>query len=240
MAKLILMFGERVLREIPVGAEPVTIGRLPDNMVVIDNPAVSGHHARVLVEGGVYIVEDLQSRNGTFVNGQRITRQALGSGDVVLVGKHNFVFEDAGKEEALPAAAPPPAPALPDLGGTVFLDTKAHKEMLAKLGAAAPARAAVAPAAVLTVVSGATSKREYTLDVQTALIGKSSTALVQLQGWLKPDLAASITRRENRYVLTPLKGKTQVNKQPVTGPCELQPGDVIEVSGVVMQFNLKT
>ena len=71
MPKLILKFEERELQECAVGTHPVSIGRLPDNNVVIDNPAVSGRHARVYREGNHYVLEDLKSTNGTFVNGQR-------------------------------------------------------------------------------------------------------------------------------------------------------------------------
>ena len=258
MAKLILMFDEQVLREIPVGPTPLGIGRLPDNAVMIDNPAVSSRHARVIVQGGQYIVEDLKSLNGTFVNEQRITRHTLQHGDAVLVGKHTLLF-DATAEKAAPATQPASAPAAPvqDLGGTVFLDTKAHKEMLSKMAAEAeskaealtarmPAaqtagRAAAAPAqlGVLTVLSGSTDQPQYVLEGQTALIGKSKTALVRLKGWFKPDVAAAITRKRNSYVVTPLAGKTRVNRQPLTGPYELQEGDVVEVSGVSLQFTLQ-
>ena len=67
MPKLILKFDDRELQECAVGTHAVTIGRLPDNMLVIDNAAVSGRHARVYREGNHYVVEDLKSTNGTFV-----------------------------------------------------------------------------------------------------------------------------------------------------------------------------
>jgi len=78
MPKLILQFENRVLKEYPTGVM-VTIGRLPDNMVIIDNPAVSSHHACVYSDGDQFIVEDLQSTNGTFVNEKRVTRHTLTS-----------------------------------------------------------------------------------------------------------------------------------------------------------------
>ena len=86
MPKLTLKFEARELRECAVGAHPVNIGRLPDNTIVIDNPAVSGRHARVFREGNHYVVEDLKSTNGTFVNEKPIARHTLLEGDVVLVG----------------------------------------------------------------------------------------------------------------------------------------------------------
>ncbi len=105
MPKLILKFDDRELQECAVGTHPVTIGRLPDNMIVIDNPAVSGRHARVFREGNHYVVEDLKSTNGTFVNEKPIARHTLLDGDVVLVGKHSLVFSLAGGEQAPMAQA---------------------------------------------------------------------------------------------------------------------------------------
>lgn len=241
MAKLILKFEDRILREIPVGQSPVTIGRLPNNTVAIDNPAVSGQHARLVVEGGQYILEDLNSRNGTFVNNQPINRHLLHEGDVVAIGKHTLVFHLVGKGEAAEAAPGPvsaSAAAVQDLGGTVYLDTKGQKELLAKTAAQAKAAApATGPQqAVLTVLSGRTDKREYTLEAQTTLIGKSSTAQIRLKGWFKPQVAAAITRKGTGYMLTPLSGKAQVNNQALKQSYELKPGDVVHISGVTMQF----
>ncbi|HKZ53274.1 MAG TPA: FHA domain-containing protein [Candidatus Acidoferrales bacterium] len=242
MPKLILKFEDRILREILVGQSPVTIGRLPNNTVAIDNPAVSGQHARVVVEGGQYILEDLNSRNGTFVNNQPINRHVLREGDVVGIGKHTLVFHTVGKGEA-PAAEPGPASvpaaAVQDLGGTVYLDTKAQKELLAKAAAQTKAAAPVtAPKqGVLTILSGRTDQRQYTLEAQTTLVGKSSTAQIRLKGWFKPQVAAAITRKGTAYVLTPLAGKAQINNQPLKQSYELKPGDVVHISGVTLQFS---
>ena len=107
MPKLILKFENRVLQEIVLGSEDVHIGRLPDNTVAIDNPAVSGRHARVACGSGSYVLMDLKSTNGTFVNEQLITEHTLRNGDVVLVGKHQLVFVDAEDTEAATPLADP-------------------------------------------------------------------------------------------------------------------------------------
>src|SRR5688500_12339696 len=82
MAKLTLQFEGRVLKEYVVG-KSLTIGRLPDNTIVIENPAVSAHHARVFRDGDHVVVEDLKSTNGTFVNEQHVDRHVLRSGDAL-------------------------------------------------------------------------------------------------------------------------------------------------------------
>jgi pSer/pThr/pTyr-binding forkhead associated (FHA) protein len=92
MPRLILNFDEGDLQECAVGTDPVSIGRLPGNTVVIDHPAVSGRHARVHREGIDYVLEDLQSTNGTFVNDKAIARHTLLEGDVIVLGKHTLTF----------------------------------------------------------------------------------------------------------------------------------------------------
>jgi predicted component of type VI protein secretion system len=95
MSKLTLQYEDTVLREFTADSG-LTIGRLPDNVVVVDNPAVSGRHARVVREGDQVVLEDLSSTNGTFVNGRAVTRHVLQHGDEVLVGKHELVVDRSG------------------------------------------------------------------------------------------------------------------------------------------------
>jgi pSer/pThr/pTyr-binding forkhead associated (FHA) protein len=127
MPRLVLTFDDRVVNEYALDSV-VTIGRLPDNMLVIDNPAVSGHHARILLEGDRYVVEDLRSKNGTFVNEQDVVRATLQNGDVLLVGKHKLVFDETADAESIVAR-----PTLPTPGKTAYLDTKKQRALLARL-----------------------------------------------------------------------------------------------------------
>jgi pSer/pThr/pTyr-binding forkhead associated (FHA) protein len=141
MAKLYLKFEANILKEVNIGQKDVvTIGRLPDNGLQIDNLAVSGHHARVFWDVDHFAIEDNQSLNGTYVNNQRITKHALKDNDSVLIGKHNIVFKDEWHEDTpstAPASKAKAMPALPKMESTVVLDTKKAKEMLAAARAAA-------------------------------------------------------------------------------------------------------
>jgi hypothetical protein len=240
--KLTLQFEGRMLKDYVVGSG-LTIGRLPDNAVIIDNPAVSGHHARVYREADQIILEDLHSTNGTFVNTQHVSRHVLQHGDVVLVGKHHLVFDQS-------VAAQPPSPAaLPNLGDTVYLDTKQHRALRASLEdarleaeRAAKSRAAAkstARAGVLHVIAGDADEPEYDLTAQTSLIGRSSSAHVRLRGWFKPSIALAIARSSEGYVVTPMGGKPSLNHEPLTSRHHLQEGDVLTVSGLVLEFHWK-
>lgn len=240
MAKLVVKFDERVLGEYPVDSE-VTIGRLPDNTVVIDNPAVSGHHARIFLDGDDFIVEDLRSKNGTYVNEKDVIRTALRNRDVLLVGKHRLVFDLAATADATRAHG-----RVPTLGKTAYLNTKKHRELLAKLRAErARTNAQAVPSpkheagAFLRIVDGPTDRQEYAIQNHISFIGNSTEALVRLHGWWKPKTAAAIVQNEAGFTVTDFDGSTLVNNQPLPdGSQQLKHGDMLEVSGLVIQFTL--
>ncbi len=100
MARLLLSLDGQVLAEYNMNKERYTIGRLPDNDVRIDNPAVSGHHALVINILNDSFLEDLNSTNGTYVNGKLIKKHALQHGDVITIGHHQLRFVDEQGEEA--------------------------------------------------------------------------------------------------------------------------------------------
>jgi predicted component of type VI protein secretion system len=233
MPSLILQYGHDILKEYDLG-ESLTIGRLPDNTVVIDNPAVSGHHARVSWDGSHFVVEDLNSTNGTYVNEKRVIRHLLQDGDVVLVGKHKLVYDPMTGGE--PVIRPTVGPTLTSLQDTVYLDTKKHKELLAKT---VPAPAARVTVGVLRVLSGRAEMAEYRLDRHTTVIGRSERAIVRLHGWWKPKVAVVITRAEDTYVATRLSGWPRVNNESLTGRHPLADGDVLSVNGLMLEFSIR-
>jgi len=149
MAKLFLKFEQAVLKEVTLSQGVLTIGRLPDNVIPIDNLAVSGHHAKIYWDSDHYVIEDNNSLNGTYVNNVRVSRQELKDGDSVLIGKHTLAFKDEWHEDRPNQRTVPAehnAPAVPKLDQTMMLDTKKMKEMLAGLHPPAPSAPAPAPA----------------------------------------------------------------------------------------------
>ncbi|HUK53837.1 MAG TPA: FHA domain-containing protein [Candidatus Binatia bacterium] len=253
MAKLILKYEAAVIKEVDVGAQPISIGRAPDNDLHVDNLAVSSHHARIFNDGGKLVVEDMNSLNGTFVNSQRITRATLKPGDVVSVGKHSI--EVRGEAEPIPTSATPaaPKPAAPKLQETMVLDTKKRRELLAQAMAAGGTGAAATPTAEATataappapprvripwlvVLEGKTDQREYPLSNRLTVIGKSSMATVRLTGWFAPKVAAQISKRDDGFYIGTGDKVPKVNGQAITQPTKLNEGDVIELGKVRLSF----
>ena len=99
MARLILSLDNQVLAEYNMTKERYTVGRLPDNDVRIDNPAVSGHHSLIINILNDSFLEDLNSTNGTYVNGKLIKKHALQHGDVITIGHHQLRFSDVQTNE---------------------------------------------------------------------------------------------------------------------------------------------
>jgi pSer/pThr/pTyr-binding forkhead associated (FHA) protein len=240
MPKLVLKFENSVLTEMPVGAKEVSIGRSPDNGLVIDNPAVSHYHARVFNEEGRLMLEDFGSLNGTFVNGQRVKIISLKPGDSVAIGKHTIVVADTRDANDPFWKGGMPKPAAPKINETVMLDTKERRDFLQKVAAVGES-AQVAPArvklATLVVRKGKTDKSEYTLSDKLTVVGKSPMATVKLKGWFAPKAAAQINRREDSsYYIGAADRVPTVNGQPVIHPTKLSPGDMIEVAGIQLEF----
>ncbi len=94
MATLTLRFeNEYVSSYLLKETTSLTIGRNKNNTVVIENLGVSGHHAKIDCLSGRFLVTDLQSKNGTFVNNQLVTSHWLKHGDTITIGKHVIHFD---------------------------------------------------------------------------------------------------------------------------------------------------
>jgi len=92
MPKMIVSIDGVVIKEVQLTKDRTTLGRRPYNDIVIDNLAVSGEHAVLQMEGERFVIEDLNSTNGTYVNGQTIKKQALANGDTIEIGKYKIKF----------------------------------------------------------------------------------------------------------------------------------------------------
>jgi hypothetical protein len=237
MPRLVLKFESSVLKEVPLGTRPVTIGRAPDNDIPIDNLAVSNYHARVYVEAGSLVVEDLNSLNGLFLNDIRVERAMLKDGDSILIGKHH-IWVDQAHDAALPMDIWRKAPA-PRVNETMVLDTQERRKMLEE-AAAAGERSQLSPdrlrCPTLTVARGRTDKKEYRIAGKLTVIGHSKMATVRLRGWFTPDIAAQINKHEDGYYLGRGDRVPKLNGVPINGLTKLVDGDLIEVGRVQLNF----
>src|SRR5258708_13150704 len=248
MAKLYLKFEQQLLKEVTLEPGTLTIGRLPDKLLEMDKLAVFGDDGQGTGEGNQYVIEDLGSLNGTYVNNQRVGKATLNDGDQVLIGKHVVQFRNDQPQAAAPPA-PKPGPATAKLDATVVLDTKKSQEMLAGMNAAAnagptpavPAAPAKERIAVLSVLDGRTDQMQYVLTGKMTMIGKSPIASSRLKGFFAPNTAALISRRDNKSFIacSDAKIKIRINGNDATGQQELNNGDIVEVWNIKVAFSFQ-
>ncbi|HVO84503.1 MAG TPA: FHA domain-containing protein [Syntrophobacteria bacterium] len=237
MARIILKFKELLLKDFSLQDGGKTIGRAPGNDIVLENLLVSGHHARIDQAGGDYILTDLRSKNGTYVNGARISSAKLKHGDQILVGKHTLVFElDAAQVSAADRNMVEATMFVPSAG---VVAGEPSAQGVPGAGAAPPGPTPAEPIGILSYLSG--GKGEYELTKKLAKMGKGEEADIQIGGFLTPKVAATISRRPNGYHVTPMTGrvKVRVNGTQIEGSQRLKDFDTIEIGAVVLQFYFK-
>src|SRR5271154_4273486 len=229
MARLILSLDGHVLAEYNMNKERYTIGRLPDNDIRIDNPAVSGHHSLIINILNDSFLEDLNSTNGTYVNGKLIKKHALQHGDVITAGHHQlrFVEDEEAQQDDFERTMVIQSSALPvDKLRAAVSESSSTTVGRRTLGNGAPPL----KRAKLQVLSGAFAGRELELTKALTTLGRPGVQV------------AAITRRSEGYFIVHVdSGKEndypQVNGVPI-GPQarRLNDNDVVQLAGVKMGF----
>jgi predicted component of type VI protein secretion system len=224
MARMILNLNGQTLGEYNLSKERYTVGRLPDNDIRIDNPAVSGHHSLVINILNDSFLEDLNSTNGTYVNGKLIKKHALTNGDVITIGHHQLQFVDSGADDSQE-----------EFEKTMVISPR-HSDMVRVRAATAdlphePAPMLTMPGAParLQVLTGAFAGRELVLKKPLTTLGRPGAQVI------------AITRRGETYSMITVergtRGAPMVNGESVSsGARPLNDNDVIEVAGVKMGF----
>ena len=233
MPRLLLQFHGAVIKELSIAQNEVTVGRNPDNDIAIDNPAVSGHHCRIGVQGDTYFVEDLNSTNGIYVNDERTAKSDLKHDDVIAVFKHTIKFIDDPLEAVAPVAAHKTMPAS-DATIMVAADKRASL-------AAAETPTAKRMPAIIRVLKGRVGAPEYELEASSTYIGKSELVQIKIKGsgWFgrAPKNAAMIARRQDGYYISAVEeGYTKLNGVIIRQKEMLKDGDVIEAGGTALRF----
>jgi pSer/pThr/pTyr-binding forkhead associated (FHA) protein len=216
MPKMIVSIDGVVIKEVQLTKDRTSLGRRPYNDIVIDNLAVSGEHAVLQMSGNEVYLEDLNSTNGTYVNGKAVKKLLLQNSDTVEIGKYKIKYVNeaapAGFEKTMIIKAgsaglvAPPAGAAP---------------------AAAPVDGGAGPSAAIKVMSGAAAGREVALVKVVTTIGKPGVAV------------AAITKRPQGFVVAHVEGtgKPTLNGAPIGAePVVLKNGDMLELAGTQMQF----
>lgn len=212
MPKMIVSIDGVVIKEVQLTKDRTSLGRRPYNDIVIDNLAVSGEHAVLQMSGDEVYLEDLNSTNGTYVNGKAVKKQLLQNSDTVEIGKYKIKYVN----EAVPA------------GFEKTMVVKADSAGLVPAPAGPSAVAAPTGAsAFIKVMSGAAAGREVALVKVVTTIGKPGVAV------------AAITKWPHGFAVAHVEG---VDKPTVNGasigadPVELKNGDMLELAGTRMQF----
>lgn len=253
MAKIILGMDSIVLKEIPLTKERMTIGRKPHNDIQIDNLAISGEHAVLVTILNDSFLEDLNSTNGTFVNGQSVKKHFLRNGDVIELGKYRLKYVNDVPQQAAAATAPA------DFEKTMVLRTDMLRQTTEQIeskgmgdtqvGIRVPAGPAAAqteaeprPApvpppppplaiAVIQILNGANAGKELELTKTLTTLGKPGIQV------------AVIARRPHGYFLTHVEGANYPIVSGVTleasKPHPLADHDIIELAGIKMEFFFK-
>ncbi len=237
MERLILTFNKQIINRYSFDKDNLTIGRKPENDVQIDNLAVSGHHARIDKTGNDFILTDLRSTNGTFVNRKQIVSHPLKHGDNIQIGKHVLLFLASEKQEATAEGRAKGA----DPDKTMILDTVKQRELLAKQaesGKAVPA--ASEKIGVLSAIGGA-DLGEIELTKKLTRIGKADTSEIRLRGMMMGATAATISKRPSGYTIAHTGGRTKikVNGNIVHESVQLKDFDTIEIGSHKFQFYQK-
>ncbi len=229
MGKLVVSLDGVVIKEVQVTKDKTTLGRRPYNDIVIDNLAVSGEHAVLQMVGADVFIEDLNSTNGTYINGKAVKKQLLQHNDTVEIGKYKikYLVEDGNDYEKTmimrPAPASPATPPVHSGHGGNFSNTITGG-LTSGFGGLQSANTTTAS---IKVLNGAAAGREVALTKVVTTVGKPGVQV------------ASITKRPGGFVFAHVEGSARptINGNPVGGdPVHLRTGDVIELAGTQMQF----
>jgi len=225
MPEIVVKFEDKVIEKLVTQKKRISIGRTPDNDIVLDNRAVSRKHAMIEFGPPGAVIIDNESLNGTFVNNRKISEEILKDSDQITIGKFNLIYY----QEATKLSK------LSDLDGTMVLRTKKQKELLER----DRKEKEIIEKVGFSVLLGEdkADAREFSLNKDVITLGKSKYNHIRVKGILTSKLQAKLTREPEGWLLVNLgrKGKTKVNGEYVE-KYRLKNDDLIQVGSSVFRF----
>ncbi len=230
--KLILSLSGEVLKEIDLDQEITTIGRKAVNDIHLDNLAVSGAHAKILMLGDDCFLEDLESTNGTYVNGDRITKHVLKHGDKIAIGKHEFLYQNeaatASDEEEDFEKTMILKPYASGMGGESLAASEEKEETAPVPEASESEEETSGINAALQLLSGANMGKRLTLSKPLTRLGKPGAQVAAIQ--MRPN-GCYVFNIPGSGKAPSLNGKDLGAKAVM-----LRDGDLLEVGNVRMKY----
>jgi pSer/pThr/pTyr-binding forkhead associated (FHA) protein len=234
MPNLKLNFKDKALGDYQLQkGRSLTIGRRKNNDIVIDNLAVSSQHAKIDSVGDGFVLIDLKSKNGSFVNEQLINSHWLKQGDVINIGKHSLVFYYPAGEEV-------PADNSDEIDKTMVMDTSQYRSMMNKSQPKDTKKPTPvnkkSSAGILAFLAGGNG--EIKLTGKITKIGKDSSSDIVVKGMLIGGTAATISKRPDGFYLSHVSGmsKPKVNEKTVKQSILLNDLDIINIGSTKLQF----
>ena len=220
--------GKELREQFELGEDRVTIGRVRDNSLVLADEGISRHHAAIEFQDGNYFIVDLDSRNGVFLNNQRIEKEKLKFWDEIQI--HNFVIKFMSK---------PGLVAKKQLGADAPLDTHSDKTAFVSLAneKQLDELRQMKKKCYLRYKDHKGTTRKVLIKKQRVVIGKAKDADIKISAFLGPSIAATIVRHGGSYELVPSKrGKVLYEGQPIVEPTPLVDDVDFQVRGVDFKF----
>jgi pSer/pThr/pTyr-binding forkhead associated (FHA) protein len=228
MAHIQVFYRDLLKDEVELLSDVITIGRNSDSDIKIDNAGVSAHHAKIIKEGDAFVIEDTESRNGTFVNGKRVSRHALSEGDEVIISKHILKLTHA-ESQTNAHQAPTGDSEQVVLGSTVEVDVSNLGELM---------KQRQAKFAAYLLLTGMEHRRaRYPLTKLNFKIGKAIDADITTPGWFAPRVSARVVCKNDGFYLVPeRRGRVRINGMGVLAPMKLEDNDRLTVRGISLTF----
>lgn len=236
MACIQLYFQDQLKAQFKLTKKATSIGRTADNDIQIDNPGVSGLHAQILLRDEGYYLEDLDSKNGVFVNGQPVQRQLLEFGDTIQIFKHTLKFVAFIPEES--HQEPEKSVPVFEQNATIAVN-RAQLNQLLNLETPAPVDER--QRGVLRLLSQRGDWRSYPLTRLSFSIGRKISCDIRTKGWFAPAVELLIKVDGNKHWLIPqARSKVKLNGVALKEPALLSAGDHFSVRNLTLEFALES